>query len=184
MSVEKAIAGVMTAAALAAAAMAGEVTEAARFRFDFECRDADGNLKWVDTAYNLVTTVGKNRIIDVLFRAQAAGTWYVGLKGAGAAAVGDTAASHATWSEITAYAEAARQTLTLAAASGGSANNSAAKAVFTMNGSATVAGSFIIDNNTKGGTTGNLYSAGDFSGGSRAVQSGDTLSVTCTVTIA
>jgi hypothetical protein len=47
-----------------------------------------------------------------------------------------------------------------------------------------VAGAFLISNNTKGGTTGILFSASDFSApGDRAVVSGDTLTVTYTFSL-
>jgi len=55
--------------------------------------------------------------------------------------------------------------------------------VFTINGTATVAGAFITSSNTKSGTTGTLYGAVDFSS-SRSVISGDTLTVTVTLTAA
>jgi hypothetical protein len=58
-------------------------------------------------------------------------------------------------------------------------SNSASVAVFSINGTVTVAGAFLTSNNTKGGTTGILFSASDFqSPGDRAVVSGDTLNVT------
>lgn len=134
------------------------------FEFEFEFRDASGLLIARRRCRNLVTTVGKNHLINVEFRGSTQSTaWYVGLKGTGSAAASDTSASHAGWSEITAYSQSTRQALTLAAASGGSSNNSASPAVFTINASATIAGAFIIDNSTKGGTTGALFNAADFS---------------------
>jgi len=149
-----------------------------------ECRDAEGNLKWEDTSHNLVVTTGLNALLDNTFRASGyTAAWSVGLKGTGTVAAGDTMASHAGWSEITAYSESTRQTLTLAAASGGSATNSASKAVFNVNGSATVDGYFVTTSSTKSGTTGTLYNAVTFSGGSRAVTSGDILSVTVTLSV-
>ena len=182
--VQKVLASVSQVAVLAMASGVAITFPAPRFTAEVVCCGPDGVEKWRDTIENLVTTVGKNDLLNTYFGATAKSTYYVGLKGAGSAAAADTAASHAGWSEIAAYSEGTRQALTVAAASGGSVTNSASKAVFSINGSATVAGAFLITNNTKSGTTGTLYSAGDFSGGSRAVQSGDTLSVTMTLTAA
>jgi len=50
--------------------------------------------------------------------------------------------------------------------------------VFTINGTTTVGGAFLTSNNTKGGTTGTLFSASDFTApGDRSVVNGDTLNV-------
>lgn len=167
--------------ALAAGAGLVEAAGAPRFTYDVECRGPDGQIKWREVVHNLVTTAGKNLLGEVMFRAQAKSAgWYVGLKGSGSAAAGDTMASHAGWAEVAAYSEAARPALTLAAFAGGSSSNTASKAAFSINGSATVAGAFTVDNSGKGGTTGTLYSAGDFAA-ARAVQSGDSLSVTITL---
>ncbi len=145
--------------------------------YTFECRDKDGNLKWREVVPNLVTTAGLNKLLDAAFKTGLASpAWYVGLKGAGTIAAGDTASSHAGWTESTAYSESVRQTLTLGTIASGAVSNSASKAVFTASGSATWAGAFLIDNSTKGGTTGTLYGATDF-GTSRSVISGDTLTV-------
>jgi len=109
--------------------------------------------------------------------------WYVGLKGAGSAAAGDTMASHSGWAEVVAYSQAVRQTLTLGTAAAGSIDNTASKATYSINGTATVAGAFINSNNAKSGTAGTLYGVVDC-GSSRAVISGDTLEVTVTLTAA
>jgi hypothetical protein len=62
--------------------------------------------------------------------------------------------------------------------------NSASVAVFSINGTTTVGGAFLTSNNTKGGTTGILFSASDFTApGDRAVVSGDTLNVTYTFSL-
>lgn len=144
-----------------------------RFRYVVEHHDVDGNLVWRREFDNLVTTAGKNLLGNVMFGGTSkSAAWYLGLKGAGTAAVGDTMSSHAGWSEVTGYSEGARQTLTLASFSSGTANNSGSPAVFTINASVTVAGVFLADNSTKGGSTGTLYSAGDFSGGSVSLSSG------------
>ncbi|MDF2969701.1 MAG: hypothetical protein K0R61_151 [Microvirga sp.] len=153
-------------------------------RHVFECFGADGKLKWREEVDNLVTTEGLNALITNTFKTiPGSVTWYVGLKGAGAVAAGNTMASHAAWSEIhTEYSEGTRPALTLGTVASGSVDNSASKATFTITGSATVAGAFITSNSTKNGTTGTLYGATDF-GASRAVISGDSLQVTATISI-
>jgi hypothetical protein len=91
--------------------------------------------------------------------------------------------SHSGWSEITSYSQSVRQTLTLGTASSGSIDNVGNLATYTINGTATIAGAFINSDNTKGGSSGTLYGVVDFSS-SRAVISGDTLTVTVTLTAA
>lgn len=155
-----------------------EAMEAPAFQYRVECVGADGKVKWVEEFHNTVTTEGKNSLLDVYFDAATQiTTWYLGLKGAGAAAAGDTLASHAGWSEVNPYA-GNRPSITFGEPSSGSLAASSAVS-YSCNGSATVAGAFICS--AASGTTGTLYSAGDFSG-SRSVVSGDTLNVTPTVT--
>ena len=144
-----------------------------RFRYVVEHHDLDGKLVWRREFENLVTTAGKNLLGNVMFGGTSkSAAWYLGLKGTGTAAAGDTMNSHAGWSEVTGYSETVRQTLTLPSFSSGTANNSGSPAVFTINTSVTVAGVFAVDNSTKGGALGTLYSAGDFSGGSVSLSSG------------
>lgn len=148
------------------------------------CRDSEGNEKWREVNKNLVTTVGLNHVLSsTLDGATQITAWYVGLKGAGSAAAGDTMASHSGWAEVVAYSQAVRQTLTLGTAAAGSIDNTASKATYSINGTATVAGAFINSNSAKSGTAGTLYGVVDF-GSSRAVISGDTLEVTVTLTAA
>lgn len=94
----------------------------------------------------------------------------------------NTAASHAGWTELTAYSEANRQALTLGTAAAGQIDNTAAKATFTCNANGTVAGAlFIISNNTKGGTTGTLFSVAPFLQGNKSLDSGDEITVGVTL---
>jgi hypothetical protein len=156
--------------------------------YQIVCHDKFGDIKWVDVIGNLVTTVGKNFTMDTILGNVAGGAVVMGLKGTGTAAVTDTQASH-TWLEV-GLANAptysgSRKTPTFGAAVAGAKSTSTA-VVFTMTGSGTVAGCFIniggsatIDN-----TTGTLFSAGDFTAGSKPVTSGDTLSVSYTATAA
>ena len=149
--------------------------------YHVECYGADGALKWSETVPNLVTNQGLNDLLDKTFKASGyTAAWHVGLKGAGAPAAGDTLASHAGWSEITAYA-GDRKALTLGSVSGQSVSNTASKASFAINDTATVAGAFICVGAT--GTGGILYGVADFSV-SRSVIDGDTLEVTATLSTA
>lgn len=175
---ETALASVAMAAALIANGGLVEQASAPRFGYRFECFDADGNLKWAEEITNLVTTEGKNDILDKYFKGSAyTAAWYLGLKGTGSAAAGDTLASHSGWSEVTPYS-GNRPAITFGTTSAGS--NTATAVSFSINATATVAGAFIGSVNT--GTSGKLYSAGDFAA-SRSVVSGDTLNVTPTVSM-
>ena len=144
------------------------------------CLDSDGNVKWVEEKKNLITTEGLNHILDTQFHAGTqTTTWYIGLKGAGTPAAGDTMASHASWAEITDYS-GDRKEWTEGAASAGSMTNTSS-ADFSITGTATIAGAFL--NTAATGTAGTLYGVVDFAS-ARSVISGDTLQVTVTVTAA
>jgi hypothetical protein len=153
--------------------------------FHVQCHDAQGSLKWEAKEHNLVVNVGLQDMNTKYFTGSGyTATWYLGLYGAAASndpAAGDTMASHAGWTEVTAYSQATRPQAvfgTATTADPSVINNSGAPAVYTINGTTTVGGAFLTSDNTKGGTTGTLFSAVDFSApGDRAVVSGDTITV-------
>lgn len=151
-----------------------------------EAFDPEGKRKWVEEFDNLVVNAGLDDSLDKHLKGAAyTAAWYVSLTdGTPTVAAGDTMASHVGWVEVTAYSEAVRQTLTLGTVSGQSVDNSASKAVFSINATTTVGGAFITDTNTKGGATGILYGAGAFTGGDKSLGNGDTLNVTATLTAA
>jgi len=154
--------------------------------FTIQCFDSEGNLKWEDKNHNLVVNGGLQDMNTQYFKGSAyTATWYIGLYGAGASndpAAGDTAASHSGWTEVTPYSNANRPTATFGTATTADPSvidNSASPAQFDIDATATVGGAFLISDNTKGGTTGVLFSASDFaSPGDRSVASGDTLNIT------
>jgi hypothetical protein len=149
-------------------------------KYHVECVGADGVVKWTEDFDNLVTTEGKNYLLDVGLRAQAQLTaWYVGLKSTGAAVAGDTLPTHASWTEVTPYA-GNRLALTVASAAAAGVLSSSSATSYSINATNTVFGCFICSVNT--GTSGKLYSAGDF-GASKAVSSGDTLNVSYSTTL-
>lgn len=154
--------------------------------FHVECWDKDGFLKWEVDAPNLVVNVGLQDMNTKYFTgSNYTATWYIGLYGAASSnnpAAGDTASSHGGWTEVTDYSQATRPAATFGTASTADPSvisNSGSPAAFSINNTVTVGGAFLISNNTKGGTTGILFSASDFqSPGDRAVVNGDTLTVT------
>jgi len=190
MSIEKASAQEVVQGGLTANTGAGEQVRATG-KYIVECHDKDGNLKWVEETQNLVVNVGLQYMAGSALTSTAQiTTWYLGLYGAGASntpAATDTMSSHIGWTEVTAYSESTRPTATLAAATNANPSvvtNTASKATFTINGTTTVGGAFLTSNNTKGGTTGTLFSAADFSApGDRSVVSGDVVSVTYTFSL-
>lgn len=153
--------------------------------YSVTCLDADGNVKWAEPIENLVVTVGKNLLLDNFFAGSAyTAVFYMGLVDGASTpsyAAGDTMSSHSGWSESVAYSNSTRPSVGWNSASAGSKASTATS--FTINASATIAGCFLNTDSTKSGTTGTLYSAGSFTGGNRAVQSGDTLNVTYTASV-
>ncbi|CAN5262597.1 hypothetical protein BH10PLA2_BH10PLA2_00590 [soil metagenome] len=149
---------------------------APKFTYDVQCIGPDGQEKWREVIENTVTTVGKTDIIDKYFKGSAyTAAFYLGLKGAGSVSAGDTLASHSGWTEVTPYS-GNRPAITFGSTSAGS--NTATAVSYTTNATYTVAGAFVATVNT--GTSGTLYSAGDFAV-ARSGGSGDTINVTLTV---
>ena len=157
-----------------------------------ECYDASGNLKWSDTIENLTTNVGRASLNDAYLGNTAAGAIVMGLKGTGTAAYADTQASHAGWLEVGATNaptySGTRKTPTFSASTTANpaVKSTSAAVVFTMTGSGTVAGAFINvgGSSTIDNTTGVLFSAGDFTAGSKTVTSGDTINVSYSLSAA
>ena len=145
----------------------------------------DGSLLWEESVYNLITTVGKNALLDrTFFSGLVTPTWYVGLVDTTSFsqfAATDTMSSHSGWIENDDYDEAARPAYTVVAASSGSMSNDASRALFSMNAIADIKGAFLTTVSTKNGTTGILYGEAAF-GTSRNVVSGDVLSIKITLT--
>jgi hypothetical protein len=191
MTIEKIKATDVVSSGLTCNTKAGEAAQATGV-YHVECRDKDGNLKWTAESKNLVVNAGLQYMAGTaLTSVTQITTWYLGLYGSGATnspAAGNTMASHSSWTEVTDYSNANRVTATFATATTASPSvvtNTASPAVFNINGTTTVGGAFLTSDNTKGGSTGTLFSAADFgSPGDRSVVSGDTLSVTYTFSLA
>ena len=190
-AIEKSQATDTVGSAITQALQAGE-SASAKGVYTMQCFDKDGNLKWEAVCPNLVVNGGLQDMNNKYFLGSAyTATWYIGLYGSGATnspSANDTMSSHGGWTEETGYSQATRPACTFATpttANPSVATNSASPAVFSINATATIGGAFLTSNNTKGGSTGTLYSASDFtSPGDRSVVSGDTLNVTYTLSLA
>ena len=159
--------------------------------FTVVCRDKEGNLKWESKSKNLVVNVGLADMNTKYFTGTTyTAAWYIGIYGPAASnnpSSSDTMASHAGWTEVTAYTNATRPVATFGAATTADPSviaNSASPAQFLINASANVGGAFLTSGDLPGGTSGVLFSASDFQApGDRVVQNGDTLNVTYTFSL-
>lgn len=166
-----------------------EEMRAPRARFDVICYDKDGVEKWRDVSHNLVTTGGKNDLLDKYLAGSAyTAAWFCGLISSvtfTAIAAADTMASHAGWTEAggtnAPIYTGNRPALAFAAASGASKATSAASS-FTFGGVGTIKGMFASSVTTKDGITGVLYNAVLFGGGDRVVANLDVVNVSVTYT--
>lgn len=172
--------------------MASDVQCGGRMRDSFkpcmiwtlEAFDKNGNPKWTQEFKNTVVNTGLNDALDKWLKGSGyTAAFYVGLTdGTPTVNAADTMASHAGWTEVTAYDESTREVLTLGSVSSQSVDNSASKASFTIStNSTTIGGAFLTTDSTKGGTSGTLISAGAFTGGDKTLDDGDTLNVTVTI---
>ena len=152
------------------------------------CVGPDGTEKWSDTFHNLVVNQGLQDMNSKYFSGVGySASWFLGLvtgPGSGTTyAATDTLASNA-WTENTNYT-GNRKAVTFGTATTADPSvisNSASPAAFVMNANAqTIAGAFLCS--VSSGTSGILFSAGDFTGGDKIVDSGDTLSVTYTFSL-
>ena len=157
-----------------------------------ECFDASGNLNWNESFDNLVTTQGKNHLLDNgLAGPASAVAARMSFITSGTPVVGDTYATHAGFTELGSGVIATRGTPSFSVAAAGVKQTSSAVSASII-GTGTVTGVAI---NVVVGTVGNLgvvadtatanailYSAGLF-GASKSVSNGDTLNVTYSTTL-
>jgi hypothetical protein len=158
-----------------------------RADYDVRCYDADGNQLWREQFHNLITTAGKNLILDSALKTGVTSpAFYIGLKNTGTALAADTMASHSSWTENQHYSQSTRVAWTPGSIVSGSVDNSGSVATFTVSGSSnpdTYYGAFMVNQSTKGGSTGTLLSVGDFSVAQPGID-GNTITVQITISLA
>lgn len=160
-------------------------------RWNFECYDKYGNLKWAELDRpNIITNEGLNAWLDIMFHeATQIATWYIFPVETDTTAAATMTYAVPVFTEWDGYSEATRQAFVEAAASSQSITNSASKAVYTSSetktlyGGALVGGGTAADtkNDTAGGGT--LFCYSKFSAG-KPVESTDTFKIYCTISIA
>jgi len=142
---------------------------------------------WIEEFHNLVVNDGLDDSLDKHLKGSGyTAAWYMGLAdGTPTFAAADDEASHAGWTEVEAYDEGARQTVTFGAVSSQSVDNSGSPSVFTIDtNDTTIGGAFLTTTDTKGGTVDTLYGGGAFTAGDKTLDDGDTLTITVTCTAA
>ncbi len=121
----------------------------------------------LDTVYfkNAIVDEGANTLLDVMFGGTVASDpWNFGLiddAGTPVLSNADVMASHAGWTELTAYTEGTRQAWVEDVASNRVKTNTT-DAEFNINAANTVFGIFLSNDNVKGGTTGLLWATAPF----------------------
>lgn len=147
----------------------------------------DGVVIWTDTFPNVVTTQGKNAMLDKFMdRGTAFSNVAVGLH----TTVGNAASTYASPSpQVEATVIAARIAPSFSASASGVKSTSSAVS-FSITGGASITGAFLVYANAActavsdtAASGGSLFSSGAFTGGTRAVINGDTLNVSYSMTL-
>lgn len=142
-----------------------------------------GKVLFVDEIENLVVNEGLNALLGSTLTGEAQVTsWYVFItSGSPTVAAGDTMGSHAGWDEYVGVSDATRLVWPGSRDATAQATNPTA-VQYTFNATGTVAGAGLTSSVSLGGSGGTLYAAGAFSGGSKTLNSGDTIDITATFT--
>lgn len=143
-----------------------------------------GDLIQVEECDNAIVNAGLNYALGVIFAGDATSNpWlisFVDNAGGPSYSPADTMASHGGWTEFQAYSEPNRVDWGEDAQSGQSITNSSAAVFNITGGAAIIDGIFVVDENTKGGATGTLWSTAQF-GAPLSVIAPDVVNITYTV---
>jgi len=164
-------------------------------RWNFECYDAQGNLKWAEyDRPNIMTHEGLDFILNVMFHGTSNVTkWYLALVESDTTAAATMTYATPVYTECTAYTGSARPEFNEAAASSQAITNSANKASYTMNATKTLYGAALVGGGTGADTAEIPGNTGDAAGKlmcyskfsfSKPVESTDVFKCWCTITAA
>jgi len=180
------------AAGMTAGALSGDAVRTSGM-FAVECHDADGNTLWSENVPNLLTTLGKNFLLDQgLAGSSYTAADYMGLISSAsfsAVSASDTMASHSGWleadsSNAPAYGTTRPTCAWSSASAGAKALSAALSFVFTNSG--TVQGLFLVVGSgasaTVANTGGTLFNAGTLAT-AQPVVSGNTITASYTATL-
>lgn len=139
--------------------------------------NSNGEIISVDEVKNIVPNQGLQFFNNVIFGGQSSSAFYIGLYTNNYTPVAsDTMSSFITSaSEIIGYNEVTRPVYT-AVINTVNVSNTASKATFSVNATATARGAFLSTSSIKNGVAGSLISASLFSS-AKALTAGDTLTV-------
>lgn len=164
-------------------------------RWNFECYDAQGHLKWAEyDRPNIMTHEGLNFILDVMFHGTTNVTkWYIAIVESDTTAAATMTYATPVFTECTAYTGGARPEFVEAAASSEAITNSANKASYTMNAAKTIYGGALVGGGTGADTAEIPGNTGDAAGklmcyskfsSSKPVEDTDVFKCWCTITAA
>ena len=160
-------------------------------RWNFECYDKDGNLKWAEMDRpNTITNEGLNAWLDIMFHgATQITTWYIIPVETDTTAATTMTYAVPVFTEWDGYSELTRQAFVEAAASSQSITNSANKATYTSTETKTLYGGALVGGGTAADTIsdtaggGTLFCYSKFSSG-KPVENTDTFKIYCTISVA
>jgi len=163
-----------------------EVRHGAKFKgiFKIEVFDKDGNFLSSSSTENIITDEALNHLLNVALHDTAKeATWYCAIFSNDYTPDGSETYAVPIYTEWEAYDEVTRPEFDNAASTAKSTTNSANKAVFTSNGSATLYGASILSVNTKGDVAGGgvLFCAGVFDTAQPVIDT-NVVSLTYTIT--
>ena len=160
-------------------------------RWNFECYDKYGNLKWAELDRpNIITDEGFNAWLNIMFHgAPQITTWYIFPVETDTAAATPMTYAVPGFTEWDGYSEANRQAFVGAEATAKSITNSANKAVYTSTEDKTLYGGALVGGGTAADTIsdtaggGTLFCYAKFSAG-KPVENTDTFKIYSTISIA